>query len=390
MKTRFQTLIAIGVAGMLPGYYLVLLFWQGAAGTLDGSTVFMMIYRASILLLFSLILLKVNTIKKINFDSLLLYTFFTVYFLSILYFILLGHTFHRNPSIILLYFLGFVCIPVVAILNLPDRLINHKSISNMLQVVGISFSIMCIINYGSDFFTGLRAKIIFGDTDVLSPISVSYVGALLFSLSFHMFLEDRSDRVLICIAGMILGIIACASGASRGAALAILACAVCSSLTSRNRMISLLVLSLIIVVLITQLDDFYIISRLFKISSAIEESSGEGSRVLIWYFTLEQFLASPLIPSSLESSFVRYYPHNIILEVAISTGITGLILFLILVFRAFKQTIRWSVTHDDRSYLLILLITGFSYHFFSGALYFASWLFVPVAFIARRGHHSQS
>ena len=120
---------------------------------------------------------------------------------------------------------------------------------------------------------------------------------------------------------------------------------------------------------------------MINIKNDIESGSSSTVRLSIWQDTFNQFLSKPIFGNSLESENIHFHPHNVLLEVLITTGIIGFIPFTLLLFYAFKFSVLILKKTPKYSWLPALFIQSFMQNMFSGGLYFASWLFSSMALI---------
>jgi len=101
------------------------------------------------------------------------------------------------------------------------------------------------------------------------------------------------------------------------------------------------------------------------------------SRVKIAF---SQILQSPLIGSGIELNGGRGYPHNLFLEIALSTGILGIFLVSPLFFLVFRKGF---VTELDQNTKFIFTI--FIYYFisaqFSGSIYTSASLWITLSLL---------
>ncbi len=107
---------------------------------------------------------------------------------------------------------------------------------------------------------------------------------------------------------------------------------------------------------------------------------GDASgRQQLWSMAYEEFKHHPFFGGRVEVSGI--YPHNVFLELLMATGIFGFLLFLIILFKSFIRGIR--AIKYDKIYMIpfLILINGITQHLFSGSIYDAILLFIPMGMI---------
>ncbi|MFW5886689.1 MAG: O-antigen ligase family protein, partial [Bacteroidota bacterium] len=142
-----------------------------------------------------------------------------------------------------------------------------------------------------------------------------------------------------------------------------------------------IVVSSAVIVYLSNKFESSLILRLLNIQQDIESGSSSAARLDIWHSSFQQFLNNPLFGNSLESEKYGMYPHNIFLEVLISTGIIGSIPFLILVYNGFKGTFFIIKNHIEYSWVPVIFLQAFAQNMFSSGLYMASRFFVSIALV---------
>ena len=124
-----------------------------------------------------------------------------------------------------------------------------------------------------------------------------------------------------------------------------------------------------------------IVDRFTSIQSDIEEGSTSAIRLSLWREGLEQFMNNPFFGNSLEVDKYQFYPHNLFIEVLLSTGLIGFIPFTLLLFRGFKATINIFRNYPQYAWIGVLFLQSFMQNMFSGALYAASWFWLSLGLL---------
>ena len=95
----------------------------------------------------------------------------------------------------------------------------------------------------------------------------------------------------------------------------------------------------------------------------------QEARVSLWASAWEQFLQSPLLGAGLEDPSFPGYPHNIIVEAFLSTGILGGTCMAFLILLTLGQATYWVLVDDQKGWLGLVGIQMLIWALFSGALY---------------------
>lgn len=282
----------------------------------------------------------------------------------------------RSTISILLQLYGVVFIPALPFLFLNsarDVYIVSTGILSGLTIVSIT-----LIVYFSDI---LSFGLITGraEDELFNPLQLSYLGSacILAAFSGLNYFGKLTYRYRIwTISVGVLGLFPFVIGSSRGSVLSLTLGVLALILFQREKKIAKsLFLVVPFAVGMLFLFDYFINSTGSNITERIlltyyQLSSGIDtfSRYNIWLSGLNEFLNSPLFGSGIEVSSVRFYPHNLILEAFMATGIFG-VLFLIPLTTALKS-LRLNFRIGFSESLLAALFINYSIHsMFSGSFY---------------------
>lgn len=184
-----------------------------------------------------------------------------------------------------------------------------------------------------------RASIDTESGNVLNPITIGRYGcySILSSLSLLLFLGKKSISLKVgVLCGLVVGVLNLFLGASRGPML------VCGILLlpilyyyyvySRVTPVKLLksstvlggIIGSIVFIVIPFLSSLKI-SVFFRLSQFFEQKSKGGKEIrdYEWEAAINQFIENPLLGDKYLNNFDNYYPHNVYLEVLMSTGVVG-------------------------------------------------------------------
>ena len=103
-------------------------------------------------------------------------------------------------------------------------------------------------------------------------------------------------------------------------------------------------------------------------------NGNSNDRLEIWNNAIHQFADNPLFGNSLQATSVHTYPHNIFIEVMITTGIIGLIPFLFFIAYLFKLGIQIIKNKPSLFWIFVIFLQGLTQSMFSGAIYDSSIL----------------
>lgn len=213
----------------------------------------------------------------------------------------------------------------------------------------------------------------------LSPITLGHTGVMLVFLSLYgLFGLGHASRfsLLACLVALPIGLATIAIGGSRGPGVALVGLVgmLLLMLAKRRRWSGFVVVAGSVAILgsvsVSLLDAIGsgLLDRFATTSGRIDADT--ETRILIWRNGLTQFLDSPLLGSGLEEEVFRSYPHNLILEAAMATGVVGLMLFVIISGMALRRAVRLVYQGaPSMAWLGFLMVHQFILAMFSGAIY---------------------
>jgi O-antigen ligase len=106
----------------------------------------------------------------------------------------------------------------------------------------------------------------------------------------------------------------------------------------------------------------------------INSEYGEGGRFSLIWEAVSDISESPILGSGLELRNSQTFPHNVVIEAFLTTGIFGGSLFVGLCVWAILRSMRILVFAPQRGWVALLFIFYFVFSEVSGALYL-SWAF---------------
>lgn len=302
----------------------------------------------------------------------------------------------RAPSEYWLWALGVCLIPTLSLVSAETVLVTQKAFKFIWISLGVSA--LLAISYGSTFVTNLEGMSV--DTgrsalESLNPISMGHLGASLVIISgWHWISAVHPNKFnnLASITSVVLGSYLLIIAASRGPfiALAIVITAFLFTLKLKRlkglSAVAILALLLLVIVAIQSFDfdDVALLIRIANISSS-EDLSVLG-RHESFSGAWNQFISNPLTGDFIDERSTGFYPHNMLLEALMSTGLIGGLAFLSFTVIAIWKS--YVMVRDRQSYAWIGLIfiqycVGSQ---FSGALYLSDtfWIFSVLAIFATK------
>lgn len=321
------------------------------------STVVNVIYRAVIVLLAILVIFNLVYSKNLKCNSLVLplLVFLILYFFRIVYDTLIIGIETTHPLLeIYTFYLGNIILPFIAII-LSFKYVNVLSFIKWSLYVLLASNFFIIITY-FDQIGGEISPLIFlnratilgldRNSDIINPISFGLYGGslLLFCMSLLLLLKDTifAYKKIVLRFGCFLGLINLVLGNSRGPFLftflgiiGILYFYLYFSKFTVKFFYKLSVLMLFSFVLILFASSYFIknnielgiFKRVLETKDNIESGDKE-ERNLLYTEAIDMFVDAPLFGNQMNLKTLTY-PHNLFLEVLMSTGIIGMFFFLL-------------------------------------------------------------
>lgn len=231
--------------------------------------------------------------------------------------------------------------------------------------------------------------------DILNPITIGFHGECLalFALGVRLFASKEVVRNWLANLGFALGIFVLVLGASRGPALGtavgVLVIVFTYLYAFRKTAINLLkvigtVLAIVATVyfwVLPKLVDlnFTLLTRLTDLADNLSSADGEREiRSYQWESAIDMFVSNPIIGDRYLERYVGFYPHNVYLEVLMSTGVVGAIPFFAMLSFSFFYFIRCIKSRNSRLVLFFPLFAIFMWMFTSGSIFegVALWTFI--------------
>jgi len=380
IKVLFAEWILIAILLLYPVFATISLLLQVP------STPISMSYRAFylgmslvIILGESLELLKLE--KRYSFYLFILLSFWIVYVMRMHYdFNVLGlKEGFAAGGFVFFFQYGFLgsFIPAFAI-GMMIKKINYQRLFRHTRLV--CFPVVLCLIYVIHHEFGLSADIFVKrfylsqeDDVILGPIIISQYGGLAALTFFYSICHQKFTifDAIFWLIGMALLVV----GASRGPLIAIFVThllIVCYLVKTRFKSVRLWAgVSAILVVVVAGVIKFIVpnleqISLFNRVKNSVETGEGLDARGLQWSAAWNQFLDSPIIGDAVIEKSLNFYPHNLILEILMSTGIIGGTFFFILLFKSISNYFLIKDTYGR--FIIYVMILYLTYAMFSLSL----------------------
>ena len=285
------------------------------------------------------------------------------------------------------YSLNFVILPFIMFYTMSIK--QYKDvIMNALMTSGFVLGIVSIYFYFDYLMLGIGrlSMIQYVDDEVqtLSPLALSYAGSLTIVLAIYklIYYSNPFREKLFFYTTLLVSIFMFYIGASRGSVIALLVTLPLFLIFSKKKiMISILGLFFITFLGFGAIyTGSSVFTRTENIAIDIDSGSSSGSRIYLWKEAYSHFETSIFFGDRIEL-ISGAYPHNILLEILMATGILGFVLFIIVLFRGFSLGFLLAKYDFKNLWMILYLILGVIKHMFSGALWNATLLFIPLGII---------
>lgn len=371
-----------------------------------------MIFRAAYaLILVVLLLIRLTSKKqKVNYSSIGLYALIVFWFIYLIRLVFdlgfMNDRFaHRSEFWVFSMALGNGFLPIVTITAFLKDLDLKKFLQFSYYIIIASnvliIAIVLVQNSSGltlDLFN-TRVSVTGEDEDmlVINTILIGTFGNLLASYSLFGLLntDKKRGQKQVFLITFVLGVFVMIMAASRGPILYFLLVTLINTAYYIYRQgrkdfykpmlkIGIFSFSLILVVnsFSFNTEEFSMFRRVENFIEARQNSEKE-ERDYEWASAWTQFQDAPVFGDRFLNNYDNYYPHNLILEVLMATGVAGafpFFFFLILFVRNVVSAFKYKLDHQAHTNVLILCIVFST--FTSGGLFTISyfWALVPLAF----------
>ncbi|MCO5235639.1 MAG: O-antigen ligase family protein [Chitinophagaceae bacterium] len=364
--------------------YILLMFYIGLS---TYSTGFSIILR--FIIIGGLIIFFNKSIKlKANTASYLL-LFFSVFYISrIIIDNLRDLPYYIGTSRLLLYYLSFDMIPFLLVANVKFDLSDFSTIRKSLLFSGLLFSVLSLLLFRSYVGTVGRLTTQTADSEMISPLALSYCSSLAIGIALGYWLENKTTPInkLYLMLIIVLAATPFFLGSSRGSLIALifpflLMMVLTKKLKSNLRLITIILVGLIGIIYFSEYFGSSLIDRFTQTGSDIQKGNEEAVRTVMWRNAFDQFTANPIMGDRLKVEGFDIYPHNVFIEILQSTGLLGFIPFFILTIITFVKSLGIFRYKPAFSWISILFLQCLVQNLFSGGIFSASWLLLSMALV---------
>lgn len=324
------------------------------------SSLINIVYRLFIVLLciFFLFSNKISRLKNVALSNILFLLFWFVYFVRLVNDVLILQIPYGNhgPLTILSFAIGSCFIPLLVI-SISSGYLNLTKFEKYYFVVLFISNLLIFISFliqadsiSLDFFLRRFNVVSYDDEDllVINTITITFMGELLVLWSLYLFISKNFNKVILFfICG--LGLFNMILGASRGPVLGLIIGVIYLFLVLgiKNFKLNkraLFVFFILVLVSIYLINNSFIMNNFafyYRIADFFQERQlpfeSKEARDYAWDAAWNQFLNNPFFGDKIINDFDHYYPHNIYLEVFMSTGLLGAIPFFLGLFLVLKR-----------------------------------------------------
>ncbi len=289
--------------------------------------------------------------------------FLSIYSVRLLYdSLILGLRLGQSPTYyVLSYFFLLTFLPIL-VLGFIFRKDDVVTFGRVLLAILLA---TCLVQTFYIFFGGqIAAEQIFtgraeiaGElegTALLGPIHFGITGASLaaYSLAHIVYVKQNMLRLCLNLSFVVIGVLNIVFSGSRGPLLGLIVTVLVLMVsfvlprTARSKrsawgglMLLTLPFAAVYYVLTVETGSIYLIDRLFTFIEDRAAGVGEA-RDIIYYSAWQDFLEAPVLGRAFVDSINSHSPHNLPLEVLMSTGVIGGLFFLVAIFILFRSFAR--------------------------------------------------
>ncbi|HWP00111.1 MAG TPA: O-antigen ligase family protein [Methylococcus sp.] len=226
--------------------------------------------------------------------------------------------------------------------------------------------------------------------DALNPISVGHLGVSLVLLAIWPYLlsikPSWGRKQIMNVGAGLLGLYLLVASASRGPIVALVATLFFYLVAQDVKRYWKAIFAATLVLLVgNRMVIFFEETGNYHPLARIESSlSGKDDAVLgrqtAYKGAIDQFLQSPILGESLEERVTGFYPHNVILESFMATGLVGGLSFSFLILYGVCISFRLVKAKSEHGWISLIFMQYLIAAQFSGALYLSTtlWTFLSI------------
>ena len=289
----------------------------------------------------------------------------------------------RDPIEYWIWAIGGCLIPMVALMARPDATTSRNALV-ATYLIAASAATLVLVAIWVDIGTGISRIVESGrlELSALNPISVGHLGGSLALITTYRILRVENQRIsvltratyaLFAVVGILLLIASGSRGALAGTIVAILAFAAARIRSRVNLLAVVFIISLVAFGFLaaTYAEDKFGLVTVSRLVGGINPESdvATSGRLQLIGAAWSQFLDSPILGSGVEVSGELDYPHNVVIESFMATGVLGGTAFTLLVLYAVRTSWRQLRSVSQQGWIAILCIQYIVGAQFSGSLW---------------------
>ena len=381
MIYTFNRLNSLFILVLLVGYIL-LSFLPGLVGT--DSRIITVPFRG-VVLLWSLYILFRGVMWKGHetfpaWQWMFFIIFWIIYLFRLvydLYYVGVKATVFPNTSDYILNAVGICLLPAAAI-RYADNIDYQWVLKWFFRLLFIALLGSLLLNLSNPLDEEVTRNGQYQGSSAMNTISYGHYGVTFALLSMFFFNKSVSFyRKLLYVACFFFGLFIMYLAGSRSPLVALLVCLLFFQVNNAGLFKGLLVISLLTIPLIIFSDQIIEFlsgfggSFINRVLATINNGNTSGRDVL-YAGAYEQFLDSPIfgdafvLQGGVGSGF---YPHNIILEVFMATGVIGGLIFIKWIFKCLQISYKLIKVSDENSWAGVLFLQYLIYGMFSMAIF---------------------
>lgn len=369
LKTHLLLFACVTILYLYPASIIII---TNITGDLGASRWVTIPVRIMVMMSF-FFLLTISRLRPRWPDILLLLLFSSLYMLRVLVEVTTGaRETYQSPIEFVLYYLSFFMIPCLVLSLISSDDIDWSYILAKLIDASWIFLLPVAIYYGSLVGVVQRAEeAVYHGGVWVNPLMLSYTATFIIVLLIASSRLPTRLRIKWWYGSMVLifAMVPTLLGASRGSLVSLALVIFIYALSSGNalRMVTSLTFLSVVSVGVTAASLLYESGPVFRLIQTLsgESTVGENARLQRWSEGLDQFSKSPVFGDALVLNSSNNYPHNIFIEVLISTGILGAVVFstyLVFIFRDLYHVL----FYRERFWVIGIFLVAFVGANFSG------------------------
>lgn len=302
----------------------------------------------------------------------------------------------RNPTEYWVWSVGACLLPMLGLLTYPRSSRDYLATSYRVSLIALTLAAAFVALTGSGSFSKSGMTYDIGRLNIVSlnPISVGHLGVSLLLLSMWPFVHQTGQTWQKAIYGLLgmLGLYLLLAAASRGP-IAALVLVILFYIAAQDfkRFAKILPILVLLLWATSKLGTYLESSENYKVFDRVESAlSGEDKSVVgrqvAYAGAAQQFLEHPVFGDTLEEKQTRYYPHNVILESYMATGLVGGISFTLLIGYGIFVAFKVAKARSKHGWIALVFIQYLVGAQFSGALYTSTtmWSFFALTVVVLR------